>query len=98
MAGSSIGAVGPYGPGGPADVEVRGFITAIGVPEDPVTGSLAGGLGMWLPSTGVVGHDFVIRQGTALGRRGIIRVTREDGVVWVGGDTVTAVVGTVALG
>ena len=77
---------------------VRAFVPGLGVPEDPVTGSLAGGLGLWLPSTGVVGDDFVIRQGTALGRRGLVRVTREDGVVWVGGDTVVAVTGTVALG
>ena len=96
--GRSLGVVGPHAAGGPADVEVRAFVPELGVPEDPVTGSLAGGLGMWLPSTGVVGENFVIRQGTALGRRGMIRVTREDGVVWVGGDTVMAVVGTVALG
>ena len=77
---------------------VRAFVPGVGIPEDPVTGSLAAGLGLWLPSTGVVGDDFVIRQGTALGRRGLVRVTREDGVVWVGGDTVVAVTGTVALG
>jgi len=98
MAGLSISIVGPFGPGGPADVEVRAFVPGLGVPEDPVTGSLAAGLGMWLPSTGVVGDDFVIRQGTALGRRGMVRVTRRDGAVWVGGDTVVAVTGTVALG
>ncbi len=98
MGEQGIGVVGPHAPGGPADVEVRAFVPGIGVPEDPVTGSLAGGLGQWLPSTGVVGDDFVIRQGTALGRRGTVRVTREHGVVWVGGDTVLAVTGTVALG
>ena len=102
MGDQPVGVVGPFGPGGEpatgADVEVRAFVPGIGVPEDPVTGSLAGGLGIWLPTTGVVGDDFVIRQGTALGRRGIVRVTREDGSVWVGGDTVLAVAGDVALG
>ena len=98
MGDQPVGVVGPLPPGGEADVEVRAFVPGIGVPEDPVTGSLAGGLGIWLPSTGLVGGDFVIRQGTALGRRGVVRVTREDGAVWVGGDTVVAVAGTVALG
>jgi len=98
MEGHFVGVVGPHPAGGPADVEVRAFVPGVGIPEDPVTGSLAAGLGLWLPSTGVVGDDFVIRQGTALGRRGVVRVTREDGAVWVGGDTVVAVTGTVALG
>ena len=102
MGDRSVGVVGPFGEDderrGEADVEVRAFVPGIGVPEDPVTGSLAGGLGLWLPATGVVADDFVIRQGTVLGRRGLVRITREDGVVWVGGDTVVAVTGTVALG
>ena len=98
MGSHHVGAVGPHAPGGPADVEVRAFVPGLGIPEDPVTGSLAGGLGMWLPSTGVVGDDFVIRQGTAMGRRGMVRITREDGRVWIGGDTVLAVTGEVALG
>lgn len=97
MGDAHVGVVGPFPAGGEADVEVRAFVPGLGVPEDPVTGSLAGGLGIWLPSTGVVGEDFVIRQGTALGRRGIVRVTRDAGVVWVGGDTVVAVTGEVAL-
>ena len=98
MGDQPVGVVGPHAAGGPADVEVRAFVPDLGIPEDPVTGSLAGGLGIWLPSTGVVGPDFVIRQGTALGRRGMVRVAREDGAVWVGGGTVVAVTGTVALG
>lgn len=102
MGDQPVGVVAPFASGREpvtgADVEVRAFVPGIGVPEDPVTGSLAGGLGVWLPTTGVVGDDFVIRQGTALGRRGVVRVTREDGAVWVGGDTVLAVTGDVALG
>ena len=97
MGDQHVGAVGPHAAGGPADVEVRAFVPGLGISEDPVTGSLAGGLGMWLPTTGVVGDDFVIRQGTALGRRGMVRITREGGRVWVGGDTVLAVTGEVAI-
>jgi PhzF family phenazine biosynthesis protein len=102
MGDQPVGVVGPFSPGGEpgtgAHVEVRAFVPGVGVPEDPVTGSLAGGLGTWLPTTGVVEEEFVIRQGTALGRRGIVHVTREDGQVWIGGDTVLAVVGDLALG
>lgn len=41
---------------------------------------------------------FTIRQGTVLGRRGTIRVERAGADVWVGGDTMLGVEGTVALG
>ena len=54
-------------------------------------------LALWLPSTGVVGEEFVIRQGTVLGRRGMVRITREHGRAWVAGDTVVGVTGTVDL-
>ena len=47
MGDQPVGVVGPLPPGGEADVEVRAFVPGIGVPEDPVTGSLAGGLGIW---------------------------------------------------
>jgi predicted PhzF superfamily epimerase YddE/YHI9 len=41
----------------------------------------------------------VASQGTALGRRGRVRISRDDdGQVWVGGGTVTCVSGTVELG
>ena len=93
----AVGLVGPHGPGGPADVEVRAFHPGVGAQEDPVTGSLAAGLGQWLTAAGLVPARFTIRQGTVLGRRGLIRVERDGDDVWVGGDTVLGVQGTVAL-
>ena len=93
----AVGLVGPHGPGGPADVEVRAFHPGVGAQEDPVTGSLAAGLGQWLTAAGLVPGRFTIRQGTVLGRRGLIRVERDGDDVWVGGDTVLGVQGTVAL-
>ena len=63
-----------------------------------MTGSLAAGLGQWLTEARLVPQRFTIRQGTALGRRGLIRVERDGSDVWVGGDTVLGVEGTVALG
>lgn len=101
-----IGVVGEYGPAGataaatgddaPA-VEVRAFIPAIGVGEDPVTGSLNAGLGQWLAGD-VLPSSYVASQGTALARTGRVHVTKEPGgEVWVGGDTVTTIVGEVGF-
>jgi PhzF family phenazine biosynthesis protein len=93
-----IGVVGPYAPGeSDAAVELRAFIPAIGAPEDPVTGSLNAGVGQWLAGR-VLPASYVASQGTALGRRGRVHVRLEaDGTLWVGGDTVTTIEGTVSL-
>jgi PhzF family phenazine biosynthesis protein len=96
--GLKIGVVGPYAPGeSDAAVEVRAFVPGLGVPEDPVTGSLNAGLGQWLAGR-VLPASYVASQGTALGRRGRVHVSLDaDGAVWVGGATVTTVAGTVTL-
>ncbi|MFE6970987.1 PhzF family phenazine biosynthesis protein [Isoptericola sp. NPDC057653] len=96
--GLKIGLVGPYAPGeSDAAVEVRAFVPGIGVPEDPVTGSLNAGLGQWLAGD-YLPTSYVASQGTALGRRGRVHVHRDaDGEVWVGGAAVTTIAGTVTL-
>jgi PhzF family phenazine biosynthesis protein len=95
-----IGVAGPYPEGSPEALEVRAFTPQIGAPgEDPVTGSLNASLAQWLLGTGRVTAPYVARQGTVLGRRGRVRVSRDpDGQVWVGGGTVTCVSGTIELG
>ena len=93
----AVGVVGPHPDGGDAAFEVRAFVPAMGVGEDPVTGSLNAGLGMWLVGAGHAPPSYVAAQGTVLGRRGRVVVEHADGEVWVGGDTVVGVVGTVAL-
>jgi PhzF family phenazine biosynthesis protein len=93
-----IGVVGPYPEGSPAALEVRAFTPQISSGEDPVTGSLNASLGQWLFATGRVTAPYVASQGTVLGRRGRVHVSRDDdGQVWVGGGTVTCVSGTVDL-
>ena len=63
-----------------------------------MTGSLNAALAQWLLGTGRAGAPYVARQGTALGRRGRVHVTRDDdGAIWVGGGTVTCVAGEVEL-
>jgi PhzF family phenazine biosynthesis protein len=91
-----IGVVGEYATGEPA-VEVRAFVPGIGVAEDPVTGSLNAGLGQWLAGD-VLPTSYIASQGTALGREGRVHVDKlPDGEVWVGGDTVTTIVGQVTF-
>jgi PhzF family phenazine biosynthesis protein len=81
-----------------AQAEVRAFAAPIGVNEDPVTGSLNASLAQWLIADGWAPANYVATQGTRLGRHGQVFVTQDaQGQVWVGGDVVTCVEGTVAL-
>jgi PhzF family phenazine biosynthesis protein len=94
-----LGIAGAYPPGGPAAFEVRAFVPKNGsTDEDPVTGSLNASLAQWLIATGRADPPYVVRQGTALGRRGLVRISTDaDGQVWVGGGTITCVSGTVDI-
>lgn len=93
-----LGVVGPYGDGaGDPAVEVRAFVPALGIREDPVTGSLNAALGQWLAGT-VLPSSYVASQGTVLQRRGRVTVRRDGDTVWVGGRTLTTISGTVDLG
>ena len=94
-----IGVAGPHPPGGPAAFEVRAFSPKDGaIDEDPVTGSLNASLAQWLLATGRARAPYLARQGTVLGRNGQVRITSDpDGVIWVGGSTVTCISGTVDL-
>ena len=79
-------------------IEVRAFAAPIGVPEDPVTGSLNASLAQWLIEAGELPARYVAAQGTALGRAGRVHVERDAaGTVWVGGDCVAVVRGEVRL-
>ncbi|MDH5519432.1 MAG: PhzF family phenazine biosynthesis protein [Acidimicrobiia bacterium] len=108
-----IGVVGPYlGVVGPhvvdeaaddrSDVpafEVRAFFSTNGSPaEDPVTGSLNASLAQWLVGSGRADPPYEVAQGRALGRDGRVTITADDdGGIWVGGQVVTCVAGTVEL-
>ena len=90
----------------PPLVEVRAFAAPIGVPEDPVTGSLNASLAQWLIDAGELPAHYVAAQGTALGRAGRVHVERDANgqataagaaQVWVGGDCVCVIQGEVNL-
>jgi len=90
-----LGVIGPYPPGAEASYEVRAFVPGLGVAEDPVTGSLNAGLASWLIKTGHAPARYIASQGTALKRRGRVYVERLGDEIWVGGDTVIRVDGSV---
>jgi PhzF family phenazine biosynthesis protein len=94
-----LGVVGPYAEDAAAAFEVRAFFPKEGsTVEDPVTGSLNASLAQWLLSSGRARAPYVVSQGTGLGRRGRVHISREDdGTIWVGGGTVTCVTGQVDL-
>lgn len=100
MAGLEIGVLGPHdrerreliG----ADYEVRAFCPGLAVPEDPVTGSLNAGFALWLTREGHLPPDYVVRQGTAIGRDGRVHVTTDGSEeIWIGGSCRTIVQGFV---
>ena len=95
-----IGVAGLHPDGAPSAVEVRAFFPKDGATvEDPVTGSLNASVAGWLLRTGRVRAPYVATQGAALGRAGRVHVsTSDDGVLWVGGDAVTCILGSIALG
>jgi PhzF family phenazine biosynthesis protein len=80
------------------ELEVRAFAAAVGVIEDPVTGSLNASLAQWLIADGHLPSAYTASQGLNLGRAGRVHITQdENSQVWVGGDVVTCINGTVAL-
>ena len=79
-------------------VEVRAFAASIGVNEDPVTGSLNASLAQWLIAEGHAPSSYVAAQGACMGRAGRVFIEQDaTGQVWVGGQSVTCVDGTVSL-
>lgn len=80
------------------DLWVRGFAAPVGVSEDPVTGSLNASLAQWLMADGHLPIRYVATQGQALGRDGLVFLSRDaTGQVWVGGDVARCIDGQVRL-
>jgi PhzF family phenazine biosynthesis protein len=80
------------------EVEVRGFAPHMGINEDPVTGSLNASLAQWLIAEGHAPERYVAAQGTCMDRAGRVYIERDaSGQVWVGGESVTCIDGTVTL-
>lgn len=79
-------------------VVVRAFGSAMGNPEDPVTGTLNASLAEWLIAEGLAPRNYVVAQGESMGRAGRVQIRQDDDQqIWVGGHAVTCIEGTVLL-
>ncbi|MFI8616766.1 PhzF family phenazine biosynthesis protein [Acidovorax sp. NPDC077693] len=77
---------------------VRAFAAPMGNPEDPVTGTLNASLAEWLIADGLAPRSYLVAQGECLGRAGRVNIRQDDaGQIWVGGQAVTCIEGTVLL-
>jgi PhzF family phenazine biosynthesis protein len=94
---AKVGVVGRHPAGAECDVEVRFFAAMIGIPEDPVTGSLNANLARWLIGDGRLPKRYTAAQGSALGRAGRIHVEDDGREVWIGGDVMPLIHGQVRL-
>lgn len=83
-------------------IHIRCFAPAVGVPEDPVTGSANAALPAYLARYDLLdrtGREYVASQGTAIGRDGrvYVRVLDDAGRAEIGGRSVTVIDGEVRL-
>ena len=77
---------------------VRAFAAPMGNPEDPVTGTLNASLAEWLIADGLAPPSYLVAQGECLGRAGRVHIRKDNaGQIWVGGQAVTCIEGTVLL-
>ena len=93
---AKVGVVGPHA-SGDVQFEVRAFAAPIGIPEDPVTGSLNASIAQWLIGEGIAPERYVAAQGTRMERSGRVHIERQDDTVWVGGQSVTVIRGELSL-
>jgi PhzF family phenazine biosynthesis protein len=94
---AKIGVVAPHAAGGECQFEVRFFAAAIGINEDPVTGSLNANIAQWLIGSGRAPARYIAAQGTAMGRAGRVHVERDALGTWIGGDVSPCITGVVTL-
>lgn len=97
-----IGVIGAHAPGANPtgeEFEVRTFFTEgdIELREDPVTGSFNAAVAQWMMDSNRAQPPFTVRQGTAMGRRGQVKISLEEGQLWVGGATHVAISGQIDL-
>lgn len=97
MEGLKVGVIGPHAPGSAVDFEVRTFIPGDAAAEDPVTGSFNAGAAQWLIGGGRAPGSYVAAQGTVLGRAGRVHIDAVGDDIWVGGQSVSCIQGTVSL-
>lgn len=77
--------------------EVRGLLIEHGsLTEDPITGSANACLARYFAAQGQ-NHAYRARQGTVMQREGRVQVDFDGDTIWIGGNTVTVIDGTIQL-
>jgi PhzF family phenazine biosynthesis protein len=93
-----LGLVGAHAPGSDCAFELRAlYPDPGGLTEDPVTGSLNASVAQWLIGAGLAPARYVAAQGTVLARSGRVYIEQAGPDIWIGGDVVACVEGTVSL-
>ena len=92
-----VSIVGGYPTGAEAQYETRNLTPASLAPEDPITGSMNAAIAVWLKKIGRLEQGILISQGTAIGRKGRVFVSRRRDEVLIGGHTTIVIDGTVAI-
>jgi PhzF family phenazine biosynthesis protein len=93
-----LGVVAAQPEGSDTDFEVRGFVVpSAGGFEDPVTGSLNAGIAQWMIGAGKAKDHYIVSQGTVLQRKGRVYIDRVGEEIWVGGEVVICIDGSVTL-
>jgi PhzF family phenazine biosynthesis protein len=99
--GHKVGVAAMYAQASPSGphLEVRAFAAPIGIVEDPVTGSLNASLAQWLMADGYMPQRYLAAQGACLDRAGRVHLEHDpaSSAVWVGGESVTCISGSVLL-
>lgn len=93
----SIGLIGAHPTGSDCAFEVRMLAPSSGMSEDPITGSLNAAIARWMQAEGRLQSEFVVAQGTAIGRAGRVFVTPRGDKVLIGGETQIMIEGTLVL-
>ena len=92
---TGVNVFGLYASGNGSDLEVRSFAPGDGVPEDPVCGSGNGCVAALVRRDRVLQvRGYVATQGRCLGRDGRVTVQFDADTIWLGGNAVTCVEGT----
>ena len=94
---AKVGVVAPHPEGHDCRFELRAFASQIGIPEDPVTGSLNAGVAQWLMDTGMAPRRYVAAQGQRRGRAGRVHLDHDGRTLWVGGRSVSCIEGELVL-
>ena len=97
---TGLNVFGFYPNGTPADLEVRSFAPAHGVPEDPVCGSGNGCVAALIQRERLLARSsYVSSQGRCMQRDGRVEVRFGDGgTIWLGGHAVTCIEGALEVG